>query len=407
MKITSIEVYQVKVKNPPAPGWVPTCVKVNTDEGLYGWGESGIPCMSGRDAAAVLVREIAPFVTGMDPLEHEVIWQKLYHNSYWAYSGGAVAFAAISAIDTALWDIKGKAAGLPVYKLLGGKVNERIKSYASQIQLGWGPVDGPVVTPDQYAEQAKRAVAEGFTAVKVDPLWTDDKGLCTSPQRIFRRKEEVSDWEWKRLDTKRQLQVISDRVGAIRDAVGDEIGIVIELHGMTDVNTSIQIGRELDQYQCLYYEEPGQSMDYRYTLELKKNVKTCVATGERIGSAWGFKQLIEHRAVDVAQPDLGVVGGITEMKKTCDFANLYDVGVQMHCMAGPIAVAATLHTEAAVPNFVYHECLQWNKLDLFNNIGKYKDVVPQGGFYEVPERPGIGQELSEEAVSMSEITVIK
>ena len=405
MKITSIEIFKAIVES-PTPGWFPICVRVNTDEGIYGWGESGIPVMSGRDATMTMIAEIAPFILGMDPLENEVIWQKLYHGAYWSYGGGSIPFAAISAIDIALWDIKGKAANMPVYKLLGGKVNNKIKAYASQIQLGWGPVDHVCVTPEEYAAQAKRAVADGFTAIKVDPLWTDDKGLCTNPQRIFRK--EVSDWEWKHLNTKYQIQTVSDRVGAFRDAVGDSVGIVIELHGMTDVNTSIQLGRELDQYGCLYYEEPGQSMDYRYTKMLHDNVKTCIATGERIGSLWGFKQFIENRAIDVAQPDLGVVGGITEMKKVCDFANAYDVGIQMHCMAGPIACAATIQIEAAIPNFVYHECLQWNTLPVFTSIGKYDDMLlPTNGSFDIPDRPGIGQELSEEAIAKSEIIVIK
>ena len=139
-----------------------------------------------------MISEIAPFILGMDPLDHEVIWQKLYNGSYWAYGGGPIPFAAISALDIALWDIKGKATNLPVYKLLGGKLNSKIKAYASQIQLGWGKVDHPIVKPEDYAREARRAIAEGFTAVKVDPLWTDDKGLCTSPQRIYRWTPSIS-----------------------------------------------------------------------------------------------------------------------------------------------------------------------------------------------------------------------
>lgn len=407
MKITSIEIFNVHMSNPCAPGYSPVCVRVNTDDGVYGWGESGIPVMSGRYAAAELIREIAPFVLGLDPLEHEVVWQRLYHNGYWCYAGGSIAFAAISALDMAMWDIKGKVAGLPLYKLLGGKLNENIRAYASQIQLGWGGWKGSVVTPEEYAEQARRAVAQGFTAVKVDPLWTDDKGLCTNPQRIYKTKGQVSGWEWKKLDNMHQIKTVSDRVGAIRDAVGDSVGIVIELHGMTDVNTSIQLGRELDQYNCLYYEEPGQSMDYRYTKMLKDSVKTCVATGERIGSAWGFKPFIENRAIDVAQPDLGVVGGITEMKKICDFANMYDVGIQIHCMSGPICCAATLHMESALPNFVFHEHLAWNELDNFKAMGKYQDWTFENGSYTVSERPGIGQELSDEAIACSTVVTVK
>lgn len=407
MKITNVEIYRVSLKPEVVPGYQPVCVKVNTDEGVYGWGESGIPVMSGRDAATELIREISPFIIGLDPLDHEVIWQRLYHGGYWCYAGGSIAFAAISALDMAMWDIKGKVANLPLYKLLGGKVNEKIRAYASQIQLGWGDFKGPVQTPEDYAQVAKNAVAQGFTAVKVDPFWTDDKGLCTSPQRINKPKDQNSEWEWKKLDNMYQIKTVSDRVGAIRDAVGPKVGIVIEFHGMTDVNTSIQMGRELDQYNCLYYEEPSQTMDYRYTKMLKDNVKTCVATGERIGSAWGFKPFIENRAIDVAQPDLGVVGGITEMKKTCDFANMYDVGVQIHCMSGPICCAATLQVEAAMPNFVYHEHLAWNELPRFQALGKYKEIGLKDGHFYVPDRPGIGQELSEEAIANSQIIVVK
>lgn len=407
MKITSVEIYKVIPDNPPVPGWCPICVKINTDEGLYGWGESGIPVQSGRDASATMMREIAPLLIGQDPLDNEALWQRLFHLSYWSYAGGAVEFAAISALDVALWDIKGKYCNLPVYKLLGGKVNEKLRTYASQIQLGWGPIDEPVVTPEQYAEEARKAVAEGYKCVKVDPLWTDDIGKVSSPQKLNYPKEVVSDWEWKRFNNGKQLQVVSDRVGAIRDAVGKEVDIIIEYHGMTDVNTAIQIGRELDQYNCLYYEEPSHSLNPDMLVAFKNGVKTPIATGERIGSVWGFKEIIERRAIGVAQPDLGVIGGITEAKKMCDFCNIHDIGVQMHLVSGPILAAATLHVETSISNFVYHENLAWNKSDLYLSIGKYKDVVPDNGFYRVPERPGIGQELSEEAISQSEIVVVK
>ena len=276
MKITAVNTYYVR------PRW--GFVEIETDEGYTGWGEAVLE--GHADAVLACVNEYKPYLVGHDPSRIEDLNATIYRAGF--YRGGGVLMSALSGIDQALWDIKGKATNLPVYKLLGGKVNSKIKAYASQIQLGWGTIDHPVQTPEDYAREAKRAVSEGFTAVKVDPLWTDDKGLCTSPQRIYRT--DGSDWEWKKLNSKYQLKVISDRVGAIRDAVGDNVGIVIELHGMCDVNTSIQIGRELDQYGCLYYEEPGQSMDYRYIKELHDNVQTCTATGERIGSLWGFKQ---------------------------------------------------------------------------------------------------------------------
>lgn len=341
-------------------------------------------------------------IIGMDPLDTEKIWNKLYHNSYWSYDGGSIVFAAISAIDIACWDIKGKVAGLPVYQLLGGRTNDYLKTYASQIQLGWGKKGKMPITPEEYAEQAMNAVSEGYDCVKVDPFWTDMKGLCYSPQRIYMNPEQVSDWQWKKLMKGDQLKAVFRRIAAIRDAMGSNVDIVIEFHGIFDVNTSIQMGRELDQYNCMYYEEPNSSINPRFTLELKKSVLTPIATGERIGTTWGFQSLIENRAIDVAQPDLGVVGRFTELKKMNDFANLHDVGIQIHNMSGPILCAATLHAETAISNFVIHENLQWNNLEIFKNIGKY-DYQPKNGKLITPELPGIGQELSEEAIATSEI----
>jgi L-alanine-DL-glutamate epimerase-like enolase superfamily enzyme len=406
MKITEIEIFKVKIKDTFVPGYYPTRVRISTDEGICGWGEAGIPVMAGREATATFLTEIAPMIIGMDPLDTEKIWSKLYHGAYWSYAGGSIVFAALSALDIACWDIKGKVAGLPVYKLLGGKTNKKLRTYASQIQLGWGKNGKMPVTPEEYAQQALNAVEEGYDCVKVDPFWTDMEGLCSSPQRIYMPEDKVSPWEWKKFIKGDQLKAVSQRVGAIRKAVGDGVDIVIEFHGLTDVNTSIQIGRELDQYGCLYYEEPNSSINERFTLALKKGVKTPVATGERIGSALGFQNLIEKRAIDVAQPDLGVVGGFTEMKKVCDLANLHDIGIQIHNMSGPILCAATLHMETAITNFVIHENLAWNTLEKFRAIGKY-DYQPVDGQLIVPEIPGIGQELSEKAIAEADVVKIK
>lgn len=405
MKITSIEIFRVQLKESPQRNWYPTCVRINTDEGICGWGEAGIPIKSGRDATPILIKEIAPMVIGMDPMDTEKIWNKLYHDAYWSYAGGAIVFAAISAVDIACWDIKGKVFGLPVYQLLGGKTNENLRTYASQIQLGWGADKRVPVTPEEYAHQAMNAVREGYDCIKVDPFWTDEQGRCSGPNKVGQPKERVSDWEWKKLIKGRQLQVVSDRVGAIRDAIGDNVDIIIEFHGIMDVNTSIQVGRELDQYKCLYYEEPCSSLNPRFTYEFKKNVKTPVATGERIGSAWGFQNLIENRAIDVAQPDLGIIGGFTELKKLSDFANIHDVGIQIHNMSGPILCAATLHAETAIINFVIHENLSWNSLETFCRIGKY-NYQPADGKFTVPDVPGVGQELSDEAMKESEIITV-
>lgn len=402
MKITGVDIYHVRLANPPQRNWFPTCIRISTDEGICGWGEAGIPVKAGKEAIGHYIAELSGMIVGMDPMDNEKIWNMLYSNSYWTYGGGALNFAAISSIDMALWDIKGKALGVPVYKLLGGKTNDALRSYASQTQLGWGACRRISVTPEEYAENAMEAVKQGFTAIKVDPFWTDDEGKAASANREAVPPEKRSDWTWTGFARGDQLTSVSNRVGAIRDAVGDKVDIVIEFHGIMDVNTSIQVGRELDQYKCLYYEEPGSSVNPRTTLEFKRGVHTPVATGERIGSTWGFQRLVEDRAIDVAQPDLGIIGGFTEMKKMCDFANLHSVGIQIHNMGGPIQCAATLHVETAIPNFVIHEHLSWNELEAFRRLGKY-DYQPTNGKLQVPEIPGIGQELSEEAIAQSEI----
>lgn len=402
MKITSVDIYHVTPTNPPQRNWAPTCVKINTDEGISGWGEAGIPVKAGKEAISYYIAELSNMIIGMDPMNNELIWKTLYTNSYWTYGGGAFNFSAISAIDIALWDIKGKALGVPVYKLLGGKTNSKLRTYASQTQLGWGDCRRISVSPEEYAQNAMEAVKQGFTAIKVDPFWTDDEGKAASANREAVPVEKRSDWLWTGFARGDQLSSVSNRVGAIRDAVGDKVDIIIEFHGIMDVNTSIQVGRELDQYRCLYYEEPGSSVNFKDTLEFKRGVHTPTATGERIGSIWGFKSLIEERAIDVAQPDLGILGGYTEMKKMCDFANTHSVGIQIHNMGGPIQCAATLHMETVIPNFVIHEHLSWNELEAFRKLGKY-DYQPTNGHLQVPEIPGIGQELSEEALAQSAV----
>jgi len=406
MKITGVDIYHVCKIKPPLPNWYPVCVEIQTDEGVTGWGETGIPVMTGHESMPKLIEEIAPMIIGMDPLDTDLIWDKLYKDCYWSYSGGAISFAAISTLDVALWDIKGKVANLPLYKLLGGRYNENLRSYASQIQLGWGKNPYVPITPEGYAEQAMNAVADGFDAIKVDPFWTDENGLICNPQRSWFPKEKCTPWDWKQFVRRDHVKMVSDRVAAIREAVGDNVDIIIEMHGMLDVNTSIQIGRELDQYNCLYFEEPGASVNPRFVRELKNNVKTPIATGERIGSVWGFQDMIENRAIDVAQPDLGVVGGITETKRVADFARVHDVGIQLHNIAGPILTMAGIHLETALSNFVIHEHIQWSSLDAFRALGKY-DFLPENGKIVVPDRPGIGQELSDEAKALSVVTKLR
>ncbi len=385
MKITSVEIIKLKGESSvPGMNWFPTCVRINTDEGICGYGEAGVCYASGADAAVGMLKDYAKLIIGMDPMKSEAIWNKLHRTTFWGMGGGTIIFSAISAIDIALWDIKGKALNVPVYQLLGGKTNDKLRAYASQIQFDWGPKGIPMVTPEDYAEATRKAMAEGYTCVKVDPVGFDEDG-------IWMRWSNYGLLEYD------QMKVAVDRVAAIREAGGPKMDIIIELHALTDTNTSIQIARELEKYRVFYLEEPTQPLNQRLFREIAREAKMPIASGERIYTRWGYSQFFEDRSLSIIQPDLCNTGGITEGKKICDYAHTYDIGVQIHICGGPISTAAALQVEAVIPNFVIHEHHQCSLIPHNINLCKY-DYQPKNGYFEVPDLPGIGQEINQEAI---------
>lgn len=395
MKITSVDVIKLTNGRAAVEGtpWNPTVVRINTDEGISGYGEIGLAYGNAEFAQFGMARDFAKLIIGMDPFNNEQIWEKIFRMTFWGMGGGTVIFAAISALDIALWDIKGKALGVPVYQLLGGKTNNKLRAYASQIQFDWGTESAALVKPEEYAEATRKAMAEGYTCIKVDPVGFDLKG-------------QWMGWSNYGLLEYDQLKVAVDRVAAIREAGGPALDIIIELHSLTDTNTAIQLGRELEQFRCFYYEEPVHPLNSGSMKEIANSVKIPVASGERIYSRWGYRPFFEDRSLHIIQPDLGNCGGLTEGKKICDMANVYDCGVQLHICGGPIATAAALQLEAVIPNFVIHEHHAAALLPENIDLCKY-DYQPQNGYYEIPELPGIGQELSESALAKAEIVTVK
>ena len=341
MKITSVDIVkafkepsvaaEVAVGNVP---WHPVFVRINTDEGISGLGEVGV----------------------------------------------------------ALWDIKGKALGVPCYKLLGGKTNHKLRAYASQLQFDWGKVSHSLAKPEEYAEAMRKAMADGFDAVKVDPVGFDANGVWMgrSSRGILQRD---------------QMKLAVDRVAAMRE-VGPDVDIIIELHALTDATTSVQLGRELAKLGCFYYEEPTQPLNPNLFREISSKVEIPIAAGERMYTRWGYRQFFEDHSISIIQPDLCNTGGITEGKKICDMAHVYDIGVQVHCCGGPVSASAALQLEAVIPNFVIHElhasALIDDNIELCTN-----DFVAKDGYFEVPELPGIGQELTEKCLANAEIVTVK
>ncbi len=384
MKITSIDCYLGDF----------ITVKVNTDEGICGFGEAGLAYGQCWQAAYGQCQDFAKMVIGMDPFDTEKIWEHLHRHTFWGMNGGIVLTSAMAAIDTACWDIKGKKLGVPVYKLLGGKTNDKLRAYASQLQFGWRKditaVDHLIrlYDPKDYARVVKEAMSEGYDAVKIDPVcFTADPADQPSYGSV----------QYHGTYPEKELKMSVARIAAAREAGGDDLDIIVEIHSLLDANTAVILGRALEPYRIMYYEEPTSPENPKNFKYIKENQPLPLATGERSWTRWQYRQFFEDRSLDIIQPDLCNTGGITETKKICDMANVYDIGVQIHVCGGPIATAAALQVEATIPNFVIHEEHNANLTTKFKKNGKYF-YEPHNGYYDIPELPGIGQEMSEWAM---------
>ena len=395
MKITSVECY----KGPFIT------VKMNTDEGISGFGEAGLSYGCCQTAAWGNCQDFAKLVIGMDPFDTERIYEHLHRHTFWGMNGGVTVSAAMAALDIACWDIKGKALGLPVYKLLGGKTRGAMRTYASQLQTGWKTLvtreDKAVLLydPEDYDDAVKDAVADGYDAVKIDPCFA---GLI--PEDFATAYLHRGD-NLKGVYPAALRNIAVERIAAAREAGGDKLDIIIEIHGTLDANTSVDLANALEPYRILYYEEPTMPSNPKVFNHIKNRINIPLATGERCYTRWGFRQFFEDRSIDIAQPDLCNTGGITEGKKIADMAYVYDIGVQFHSCGGPIATAAALQLEAVVPNFVMHEFHNGNFQSKFRKGGKY-EWMPVNGQFHMCDRPGIGQEMSEEAMATYEKVVI-
>jgi L-alanine-DL-glutamate epimerase-like enolase superfamily enzyme len=397
MKIVSVEV--IALEKDPGCLSRPVLCRVNTDEGITGLGEAAVAIGTGAPAAFEQIKDLAPMIIGMDPLWNEVIWEKMFRQSFWSQGNGAILMAAISAIDIAVWDIKAKAAGSPLYRLLGGKHRDKLRCYASQLQFGWGvdkflPFKGQSGGSSFYAEAARKAVSEGYDAIKTNFMRFDKNGNIlpyTASTGYISRD---------------MMKTVEERIKATREAVGDDIDIIMENHAMTDASTAIQIGRLARDYGIMFYEEGTHPLNPGVMKKIADAVDIPLATGERTYTRWGFLPFLENHCLHIIQPDIGNCGGITEAKKICDMAAIYDVSVQTHVCSSPVSVAVSLHFEAAISNFVIHEHHLCNTLP--STIAECRhNYQPKNGYFDIPEIPGHGQELSDAALKTARIETVK
>ena len=362
MKVTNI---RTLVVNAEMRNWV--FCKVETDEaGLFGWGEGSLEWKT--RAVVGVIEDLAPMVIGEDPRRIEHIYQKLYRQSFWRL--GVIGMSGISAIEQALWDIKGKFLGVPVYELLGGQVREKVRMYT---HLGGGDMRSVYETFEvgPLIDLAQKVIGDGYTAVKV----------------VFVPYSEPLEGIGK-------VKRFAALMGKLREAIGDTVDVMIDFHGRAYPAMAIQYILAVEEFSPYFCEEPVPPENVEALLEVRKSVRVPIATGERLVGRHQFRPVFEQRACHVIQPDLCHCGGIMEAKKIASMAETYQMGVAPHNPLGPVANAVALHFALSTPNFLIQE-------DMLRDVPWRWDVVrsslkTENGYWLPTQAPGLGIEVDEE-----------
>lgn len=355
MKITDVKTFVVDCFR---TNWV--FVKVYTDDGICGVGEGTLEYK--EKALCGAVEHLKNYLIGKDPRQIERLYHDIYRDAYWR--GGAVLMSALSAVECALWDILGKSLGVPVYQLLGGKANDECRIYVN----GWF---SGAKTPDEFAEKAKITVQRGVTAMKWDPF---GKSYL-----------QISN---KDLDTALEC------VAKVREAVGNQVDLLIEGHGRFDVPTGIKIAKELEQFKPMWFEEPVPPNNLEALKAVRDKSPVAISAGERLYTRFDYNQLFAMRASDYIQPDVSHAGGIMELKKIAAIAEANYIPFAPHNPSGPVANAATLQLAACCPNFCILE-IMYSDVD-YRKFVTNENLVYKDGKIKIGDKPGIGIELNEE-----------
>lgn len=356
MKVRDIKIFTVDCFR---TNWV--FVKVCTDEGIDGVGEATLEYK--EKALWGAVEHIKEYLVGKNPLDIEKHWHAIYRDAYWR--GGPVLMSALSAVEMALWDILGKYLNVPVYQLLGGKVNDKVRIYVN----GWF---AGAKEPEEFGEKAKIAVQRGVTAMKWDPFGKNYLNISNA-----------------------ELDKALRNVAAVREAVGNEVDLLIEGHGRFNIPTGIKIARELEQFKPMFFEEPVPPDNLEALKAVKDKSPVAISAGERLYTRWDYRKMFDLMAADYIQPDISHAGGIMELKKIAAEAECRYIPFAPHNPSGPVANAATLQLAATCPNFeileIMYSDVDWRK-DVTNETLEYKD-----GFMTIPDKPGLGIEIDEDA----------
>jgi galactonate dehydratase len=371
LKITDIRTAEVRVHG------LQVHVRVYTDQGIFGQGES-------TDASAgnvPLIRSFARMLIGQDPLNIEAAFERIRTSGIFAGAQAGQYVTALTAVEIALWDLAGKALGLPVYQLLGGKVRDRVRLYCDSGAAR-------LVPGDQHSLDRLQQIREmGFTAMKIDV----DNAL--DPARFDRVNWTASNGE---------IDHMVGKVAFTRENLPKSIDLAADMHGRYDATTGKRMAKELEPFKLLWLEEPVPAENVDAMRDIRAATSTPICCGENLFLRHGFREVLEKRAADIIMPDFQKAGGLLEARKIADMAHTYYVPVAPHAVTSPIGMMATAHVAAAIPNFLIQE---WHWIDsqpLWRNWVKEGEIIDKG-FIAIPERPGLGVEMNEEGARRAQV----
>lgn len=349
MKIVDIETISIR------PRWL--VARIRTDEGVTGYGE---PTLEGHIPAVVAeIRSWRPYLIGADPRRIQHHWQALFRQAF--YRGGPIQCSAISGLEQAMWDITGKWLGAPVWALLGGRVRDRVRMYHH--------VGG--ASPEEAAASARAAVAKGFTAVK---MGVSEAGVRSVEPPAFAERAAA-------------------KIAAVREAVGPTVDIGVDMHGRLSPAMAVRIAKAIEPYSPMFIEEPCLPENVDTMVTVARSTSIPVATGERLLTKWGFREVLEKQAASILQPDPSHAGGILESRFIGAMAESYYAALAPHCPLGPVALAACLQVDACTPNFLIQEHVTLGESYL------RQPFVVNGGYAVVPDGAGLGIDIDEEALA--------
>jgi len=376
-----LEITNMRVFNIRGGGLHPVLLELTTKDGITGYGEAAVAYGLGANAAAGMLADLSPMVIGSDAKYPRQVWQQIYDNSFWTKGGGAIVFAALSAIDQALWDIKAKALGAPVYELFGAKFESNIEVYAN----GWSMAHDDVT---EWAKSAERPLAEGYRQLKCYPLAQEAEGKVL--RHVQRR--QLSDKVFKRA---------VDRVKLLRKVVGPDIGLMLDLSGGMNNDQLIRFMDVCTELDLIWVEEPFDPYDFKNMSNNAGRWPIPIAAGERIYTRHGFRNLLETGGVDVVMPDVGNCGGIFEFIQIAAMAESYNVRVSAHNCASSLLSAASIQvaTASAMPMALETYPYFSDNNDYVQVLKNPPERMVKNGRLEVSTLPGLGAEIDLDAIN--------